>query len=141
MDYLQVLLLLLIHLTPINSNKVHNLTCFATLSPYSKVICPQDRLNYCVKEYTNSSRQECGTSSQHPFDMWDVKEPGGLCVYRKCAATCPNASKTFIGRNGVVNSRSSACCTSNLCNHGNRLRRSLAISLVQGIILCTFFMI
>ena len=135
---LTILILLLTLITPLQSNDEHNLTCFATLSPYSKVICPKDRSNFCLKEYTNSSRQECGSSSHHPFDQWDIKEPGGLCVYRKCSASCPNETKTFIGRNGVINSRSSACCASDLCNEGYNRRRTLLIAISQIIIAYIF---
>lgn len=137
-----IFLAVVYHVTPVQSSvrEHNNLSCFATLSPYDKVICPQDRLNFCVKEYTNSSRKECGTSSQHPFDQWDVKEPGGLCVYRKCADSCPNQTKTFIGRNGEVNSRSSACCASSLCNQASSHRRSpLVIWFAQCVMVYVFF--
>ena len=97
------------------------LQCYATLAapPKHKIICPEDRNNYCIKEFTtSSSRRECGTSPEYPDDVWDRRS--GECVYRKCAASCPNSTITFDGRDGIVERRSE-CCTSHFCNPAFRI--------------------
>ena len=119
-----------IRLSTAESNQPDSLLCYATLAPQEQIICPQDRMNFCVKEFVDSSRRECGRKDTYPYDVWDAKEPGGLCVYRKCASSCPNETITYEGRDGVINSRSSVCCSSNLCNSGYSYRSSILIGLI-----------
>jgi len=117
------------------ATNVNNLTCFATLAPESKIICPQDRNQFCMKEFVNSTRRECGSTSEYPNDAWDVKEPGGgLCVYRKCASSCTNETVSFEGRDGSLNSRKSVCCSTNLCNIASSHRIHAAIGWMTIII-------
>ena len=112
--------LAIVQMTTSSSNQP--LQCYTTLAPQGKIICPEDRMNFCIKETINSTRRECGTTALHPFDEWDVK--GGLCVYRKCGASCPNETEHFEGRDGLNHSRSTSCCTKTLCNSGYFLRGS-----------------
>jgi hypothetical protein len=113
-----------------SNDEPNTLSCYATLAPQNEIICPQDRTNFCVKEFVNSSRRECG-AAEYPYDVWDVKEPGGLCVYRKCATSCPNETINFEGRDGLINSRSSVCCKTNLCNSGYSHHMNIVAGLVQ----------
>ena len=112
----------------------NNLTCFATLAPQNKIICPQDRNNFCMKEFVNSTRRECGSTSEYPNDFWDIKEPGGLCVYRKCSSSCPNETVHFAGRDGSLNSRKSVCCRTNLCNSGSSHRIHIVVGLTPIVV-------
>jgi len=103
------------------------LECHATLSPNEKIICPEDRNTFCSKTIVDSSRQNCGASEEYPFDTWDVKEPGGLCVYKKCSSTCSNETIQF--QNGEQNdTRVSFCCTESLCNAAGKLSLSIALA-------------
>ena len=100
------------------------LQCYATMAtpPKHKVICLEDpRNNYCIKEVTSTtSRRECGASSEYPDDVWDRQSgDSGECVYRKCAASCPNSTNIFEGRDGIVERRAE-CCTSHFCNSAFR---------------------
>mmetsp|Transcript_3487 Transcript_3487/g.4634 ORF Transcript_3487/g.4634 Transcript_3487/m.4634 type:complete len:158 (+) Transcript_3487:62-535(+) len=117
------------------------LSCYATTAPQKEIICPQDRMTYCVKEFMNSSRRECGSTREFPNDVWDVKEPGGLCVYRKCSATCQNETRSFIGRDGLINSRTSVCCEKTLCNDGFSYERGKAVILFQICVLVAILII
>ncbi len=118
----------------------NNLTCFATLAPENKIICPEGRNKFCMKEFVNSTRRECGTTSEYPNDDWDIKQPGGLCVYRKCSSSCPNETVNFVGRDGSVNSRKSVCCTTNLCNSASSHRMHAAIVGLVPIIVALILM-
>jgi len=76
------------------SIKLSPLQCYATLaSPNSKdnekrIICPESRSNYCIKDVTYvARRKDCGISKEYPWDEWDIKL--GQCVYRKCSSSCP----------------------------------------------------
>lgn len=121
--------MILVAATISNSSHLSTLQCYATLAPQEKLICPQDRSNYCIKETVSSSRRECGATLDHPFDEWD----GGLCVYRKCGSICTNKTTYFLGRDGLNHSRSTACCESNMCNYGSRskITRSLQFSIIM----------
>ena len=98
------------------------LQCYATLAapPKHKIICPEDRNNYCIKEVTSStSRRECGSTSEYPDDVWDHRSGDyGECVYRKCASSCPNSTRFFEGRDGELVERRAECCKSQFCNSG-----------------------
>ncbi len=113
------------------------LQCYSTSSVNKKIICPEDRNHFCLKEVISSSRRECGESQEYPLDYWDIREPGGLCVYKKCSNTCPNTTATF-NNNEIENSRYSLCCTDSLCNSAAKIAIGgwIFISLV-GMILVT----
>lgn len=101
------------------------LECYASASPRGHIICPRDRNDFCVKEVVSSQRSLCGKSIDHPFDQWDIKEPGGLCVYKKCASAeycsmSKNRTLTF-SNDGENHTRYTLCCSENLCNSANRL--------------------
>ena len=102
------------------------LQCFATATePSHKVICPEDRSSYCVKEVANASRRDCGSALDFSMDQWDVKL--GQCVYRKCADRCDGETNiTFFGSRGAYE-RSSYCCKMELCNGGERLAGSVGL--------------
>jgi len=70
------------------------LRCYATLSkPHGKVICPESRMNYCVKEVVSSNRLDCGKSLEFPFDAWDLRS--SQCIYRsKSNSVCSSLSNT-----------------------------------------------
>lgn len=118
----------------------NSLTCFATLAPANKIICPNGRNQFCVKEFVNSTRRECGSSFEYRNDVWDVKEPAGLCVYRKCASSCTNETVNFEGRDGSMNSRKSVCCSTSLCNSASRHQMQVAVGLTQLILLAALTM-
>ena len=111
--------------TEANSKKIirypqNALKCYATLSPNEKIICPEGRHNFCVKEVVNASRRECGKTLEYRNDIWDKKEPGGACLYRKCASSCKNTTSMYVGNKGELVQRTSYCCSSNLCNNASR---------------------
>lgn len=92
------------------------LECYATSSPLENgIICPKES-NFCVKQTTTSSRQNCGKSSTHPFDEWDVKE--GKCLYRKCGSSeCVDEEvTTFLNNDDRFDERKTFCCSNKLCN-------------------------
>ncbi len=96
------------------------LQCYSTSSANKIILCPEDRNNFCIKEVVDSKRRQCGESDDYPMDTWDIKEPGGLCVYKKCSSFCPNTTIIF-DNNGEENSRYSLCCDDDLCNSANKL--------------------
>ena len=114
------------------SSTNHFLKCYSTLSPNEYIICPEDRNNFCVKEVVSSSRKECGMTNEYPNDIWDRKEPGGACVYRKCATSCSNSTTFFVGRREEKVSRTSYCCDKNLCNSGIRIGVPLCLAFVAA---------
>ncbi len=100
-----------------------SLKCYATLASNNQrtIICPEDRMNYCVKEVISTAnkvslRKTCESSSYFPNKEWNVKM--GECVYRKCSATCPMKYKTYVDVDGeeVLFESFSHCCNSTLCN-------------------------
>jgi hypothetical protein len=108
------------------------LECHASASPKGRTICPKDRNDFCVKEVVSSPRNLCGESIDHPFDKWDIKEPGGLCVYKKCASqkycvSSNNRTVTFRNK-GTNHTRLILCCSGNLCNAAYLLPLILPIS-------------
>ena len=140
-----------------------SLQCYATLAPPSKnnekrVICPESRSNYCIKEVAQISRRsDCGTSKEYPWDEWDIKL--GQCVYRKCSATCPfeypnktdmhlhshqtediheshgdqkepynTTTKFFLGEDGTQFKRETFCCSDSLCNSARSVLPSLSFT-------------
>lgn len=119
------------------------LECYASASPRGHIICPKDRNDFCVKEVVSSQRSFCGKSIDHPFDQWDIKEPGGLCVYKKCASaeycsTSTNRTLTF-NNNGKNHTRYTLCCSDNLCNSANLLYRIGVGSILTVITAFTLF--
>lgn len=132
------------------------LECYATLAPPTsqnnekRIICPESRSNYCIKEVTQITRRsECGITKEYPWDEWDIKL--GQCVYRKCSSTCPmeepyhdhddesyndtliessndddgylpSAIKTYMGEDGTRYEREIFCCRGSLCNSGRNMR-------------------
>ena len=110
--------------------------CHSTQSPNKQIICPMGSM-YCVKEITDDSRRDCGQGTEYPFDKWDIKEPGGKCVYKKCGSTCNNG--TFVVDNGsesVV--RSTFCCEGNLCNSASRIS---VVTLLGGVVMVTLLLL
>ena len=100
-----------------------SLKCYSTLASNKQraIICPEDRMSYCVKEVVSTAnkvalRKTCESSSYFPNKEWDVKT--GECVYRKCSATCPLKSKTYVDVDGgeIIFESLSHCCNSTLCN-------------------------
>jgi len=114
----------------LNISNAAALECYSTLSPNEKILCPVGRNAFCVKEVTSSSRYSCGGSEDHPFDSWDIQEPGGLCVYKKCASQCLNETHMFDNQ-GESNSRSTNCCSESLCNSCGKISvgRSVLLSI------------
>jgi hypothetical protein len=115
----------------VSSSDTKNLQCYATLSPQNELICPEDRMNFCIKEEViGISRKNCGATALHPFDVWDVKSKS--CVYKKCGGSCSNETIEVKGIDGEYYNRSTSCCTTKLCNSANSLvGKSLVIAFLQ----------
>ena len=113
------------------------LECYASSSPNKKIICAEDRNSYCVKEVISSPRKSCGKSLEYPSDFWDIKEPGGgLCVYKKCSDSCPNATIEF-ENDGEIDFRNDVCCTDSLCNSACEMTLTKSIIVI---LLATIFL-
>jgi len=104
------------------------LSCYNTLSPRGKVICPRDRNHVCIKEEAKMGRGECGTTYSYQEDVWDRKLK--QCVYRKCASMCPMRKTLFFNSTpieeqdvlgNVQYERRTFCCNGDLCNNGKTL--------------------
>ena len=79
--------------------------CYSTLTkPDGKLICPEGRRDYCVKEISSLQKDLCG-KTQYYGDVYE----GSQCVFRKCAKDCV-AGKTFFSFGGVQYSRQTYCC-------------------------------
>lgn len=112
-----ILVLLLVIPSDAKSYPKDALECYATLSPKGQLICPRDRMNFCIKEQAMMGRGECGTSNIYPHDSWDKKLK--QCVYRKCGHKCPGEQiRIFNSTNGPQKeySRNIYCCEGDLCN-------------------------
>ena len=67
-------------------------------------------------------RGECGNSDVYPHDMWDKKLK--QCVYRKCAATCPETRKKYFNSTKGYRTeyeRNIYCCQGDFCNTSSNL--------------------
>jgi len=110
------------------------LRCYATAaeSPPRRIVCPEDRSDYCVKEVANASRRDCGTSFDYNMDEWDVKL--GQCVYRKCASICSEEKNiTFFGPRGSYE-RATYCCNKELCNSAVTRGMSFCVAVFAGLL-------
>ncbi len=78
--------------------------------PDMKLICPEARSSYCVKEISDLKQDLCG-KTQYFGDIYDKS----LCFYKKCSATCvPGISNfRYAGRTFV---RQRFCCNTDYCN-------------------------
>lgn len=105
------------------------LYCYSTSSPNEKLICPEDRSAYCIKEVLiNATRLECGSNKDFPNDSWSRQE--AKCIYRKCGASCPIEIKQVENDRGEILQRESHCCKSNLCNASTRLAAKVLLPLL-----------
>lgn len=126
--YIFVIVTSVIH---VSSSNTENLQCYATLSPQHELICPKDRMNFCIKEEViGISRKNCGAAASHPFDVWDVKSRS--CVYKKCGASCSNETVEVKGIDEEYYNRSTSCCRTKLCNSANSVvGKSIVIAFIQ----------
>mmetsp|Transcript_28663 Transcript_28663/g.42197 ORF Transcript_28663/g.42197 Transcript_28663/m.42197 type:complete len:162 (-) Transcript_28663:1191-1676(-) len=119
-----------------NSNRRYPhdaLRCFATLAePNHKILCPESRNNYCIKEVANTTRRYCGSTIAYPNDVWDIKL--GQCIYRKCAASCPNRTKLF-GSGEKTYGRRSYCCNTDLCNEAGQKGRHFLVYVLSLVVM------
>lgn len=94
------------------------LRCYSSMTkPDMKLICPEARSSYCVKEISDLKQDLCG-KTQYFGDIYDKS----LCFYKKCAATCVPGITNFryAGRTFV---RQRFCCNTDYCNSGFALSK------------------
>jgi hypothetical protein len=99
------------------------LQCMASLTkPDKKLICPEQRNNYCLKEVTDLKSDLCG-KTQYFGDYWDEKL--GLCYFKKCSESCNEGDSTFLF-GGKSYTRTQYCCNDkNYCNSGSKFSKDL----------------
>jgi len=125
-----------------NNNTPHNaLECYSSSSPNKSILCPVDRSAFCVKEVASSSRQYCGRSEDHPFDVWDIKARGGLCVYTKCSSECLSNETSTFENQGESHTRSAFCCSESLCNSSLKLSPLRSAGFVGVVVTILFIML
>lgn len=101
--------------------------CMSTSTkPDGKLICPESRRKFCVKEIANVPEEICG-KTQYYGDVYEQ----ALCVYRKCAAECVEGSKPFVYA-GIEYRRDSYCCEADFCNAGTSRAYSNALLVAAG---------
>jgi hypothetical protein len=111
------------------------LHCYSSLTaPDGKLICPQGRDVFCVKEVSSLKQDLCGLT---PY--FGDQYIGQECVFKKCSDLCVDGEYTF-DYGGATYTRKRTCCNNdNYCNSANKGARS-SYFLLSLLLLITYIL-
>ncbi|KAJ1415197.1 hypothetical protein B484DRAFT_334980 [Ochromonadaceae sp. CCMP2298] len=122
-----VLLLLICHIQFASAAwPITSLKCFSSMTQVdNRLICPEARTAYCVKEISSLTQDLCG-KSQYFGDIY----ANAQCEYRKCSDHCTAGTEIFEFE-GQTYSRDRYCCKSDYCNSATSTRLPYFLALLS----------